>query len=41
MMATDSDAPAGARSGITFGVTLELPWKVPEAYVHLHFGRCG
>ena len=34
--ATDSDAPAGARSGITFGVTLEVPWNTPEAYMHLH-----
>ena len=25
-----------ARSGITFGVTLEVPWNAPEAYVQLH-----
>ena len=36
VMVTDSDAQAGARSGITFGVTLEVPWNAPEAYVHLH-----
>ena len=30
------DTPAEARSGITFGVTLEVPWNVPEAYVQLH-----
>ena len=35
-MATDGDAPAGARSGITFGVTLDVPWNALEAYVHLH-----
>ena len=35
-MATDGDEPAGARSGITFGVTLEVPWNALEVYVHLH-----
>ena len=35
-MATDSDAPAGAQSGITFDVTLDVLWNAPEAYVHLH-----
>ena len=35
-MATDSDAPAGAWSGITFGLTLVVPWNAPEAFVHLH-----
>ena len=40
VMATDSDAPAGARSGITFGVTLDFPWNAPEAFVHLHSGSC-
>ena len=34
-MATDGDAPAEARSGITFSVTLEVPWNAPEAYVQL------
>ena len=34
--AMDSDMPAGARSGITFDVTLEVPWNAPEAYVQLH-----
>ena len=34
--AIDGDGPAEARSGITFGVTLEVPWNVLEAYVHLH-----
>ena len=24
------------QSGITFGVTLEVPWNAPEAYVQLH-----
>ena len=33
VMATDSD---GGRSGITFGVTLEVPWNALEAYVRLH-----
>ena len=32
-MATDRDTLAGARSGITFDVTLEVPWNAPEAYV--------
>ena len=36
VMATDSDAPTGAQSGITFGVALDVPWHAPEAYVHLH-----
>ena len=36
VMATDGDATAGARSGITFGVTLDVPWNAPEAIVHLH-----
>ena len=35
-MATGSDMPAGARSGITFDVTLEVPWNAPEDYVQLH-----
>ena len=35
VMATDGDAPAEVRSGITFGVTLEVPWNAPEAYVQL------
>ena len=35
VMATDVDAPAEARSGITFGVTLEVPWNAPQAYVQL------
>ena len=39
VMATDGDAPAEARSGITFGVTLEVPWNAPEAYVQLDW--CG
>ena len=36
VMATDGDAMAGAQSGITFGVTLDVPWNAPEAIVHLH-----
>ena len=36
VMATDSDATAGAQSGITFDVTLDVPWNAPEAIVHLH-----
>ena len=32
VMATDGDATAGARSGITFGVTLDVPWKAPEFF---------
>ena len=35
-MATDNDATAGARPGITFDVTLDVPWNAPEAVVHLH-----
>ena len=35
-MATDSDATAGGRPGITFEVTLDIPWNAPEAVVHLH-----
>ena len=31
-MAMGSDTPVGARSGIT----LEVPWNAPEAYVQLH-----
>ena len=36
VMATGGDTPAEARSAITFGVTLEVPWNAPEAYVQLH-----
>ena len=36
VMATDSDAAAGGRPGITFDVTLDVPWNAPEAVVHLH-----
>ena len=36
MMATDSDAAAGGRSGISFDVMLDVPWNAPEAVVHLH-----
>ena len=32
----DGDATAGAQSGITFGVMLDVPWNAPEAIVHLH-----
>ena len=35
-MAMGSDTLAGARSGITFDVTLDVPWNAPEAYVQLH-----
>ena len=35
-MATGSDTPAEAQSGISFNVTLEVPWNVPENYVQLH-----
>ena len=35
-MATGGDTPAEARSGITFGVTLDVPWNAPEVYVQLH-----
>ena len=35
-MATGGETPAEARYGITFGVTLEVPWNAPEAYVQLH-----
>ena len=35
-MATDSDAVAGGRPGITFDVTLDVPWNAPEAVVDLH-----
>ena len=36
VMATDSDAAAVARPGITFDVTLDVPWNAPEAVLHLH-----
>ena len=36
VMATGSDTLVEARSGITFDVILEVPWKVPDAYVQLH-----
>ena len=36
VMATDGDAAAGGRPGITFDVTLDVPWNAPEAVVHLH-----
>ena len=36
VMATCSDTAAEARSGVTFVVTLEVPWNAPEAYVQLH-----
>ena len=32
----DSDAAVGGRPGITFDVTLNVPWNAPEAVVHLH-----
>ena len=36
VMATDSDAVAEGRPGITFDVALDVPWNAPEAVVHLH-----
>ena len=36
VMVMDRDMPAGARSGITFDVTLDVPWNAPEAFVQLH-----
>ena len=35
-MVTDSDVTTGARPGITFDATLDVPWNAPEAVVHLH-----
>ena len=36
VMKTDSDAAAGGRPGITFDVTLDVPWNAPEAVIDLH-----
>ena len=36
VMATGSDTPAGARSGMTFDVTFEVPWNTPKTYIQLH-----
>ena len=35
-MATGGDDPADNRSGINFGVELDIPWSVSEAYVDLN-----
>ena len=34
-MATGGGTPDDARSGISFGVMLQVPWNAPEAYVQL------
>ena len=34
-MAAGGGTPEDARSGVTFGVTLDVPWNAPEAYVQL------
>ena len=35
-MATGRDTPVGARSGVTFDVTLDIPWNAPEAHIQLN-----
>ena len=35
-MAAGRDTQAGARSGITFDVTLEVPWNAPETHIQLN-----
>ena len=35
VMAAGGGTPDDARSGISFGVTLQVPWNAPEAYVQL------
>ena len=34
-MAAGGGTPEDARSDVTFGVTLDVPWNAPEAYVQL------
>ena len=36
VMAADRDTPLGARSGVTFDVTIEIPWNAPEAHIQLN-----
>ena len=34
-MVVGRDTPVGAQSGVTFDVTLDVPWNVPEAHIQL------
>ena len=36
VMAAGRDTPVGARSDVTFDVTLDIPWNAPEAHIQLH-----
>ena len=36
VMAVGRDTPAGARSSVTFDVTLEVSWNSPEAHIQLN-----
>ena len=36
VMAAGRDTPVGARSGVTFEVTLDIPWNAPEAHMQLN-----
>ena len=35
-MAAGRNTPVGARSGVTFDVTIDIPWNVPEAHIQLN-----
>ena len=35
-MAAGDDTPVGARSGVTFDVTIDIPWNAPEAHIQLN-----
>ena len=36
VMAVGRDTPVGARSAVTFDVTLDIPWNAPEAHIQLN-----
>ena len=35
-MAVGRDTPVRARSGVTFDVTIDIPWNAPEAHIQLN-----
>ena len=36
VMAAGRDTPVAARSGVTFDVTIDIPWNAPEAHIQLN-----
>ena len=35
-MAVGGDTPVGSQSGVTFDVTVDIPWNVPKAHIQLN-----